>query len=108
RVETAAAVAADEDEAFAPDVVKANATALFKEIQAAWDAGDRDRLGRLVGADLLVEWNRRLDDLARRGWHNHVEVLGEPTIEYVGLIHRGDQATDSVTIRVEAKLRDYV
>ena len=108
RVETAAAVAADEDEAFAPDVVNANATALFKQIQASWDRGDRTALTKLVGPDLLVEWERRLDDLDRRGWHNHVEVLGEPTVEYVGLNHRGDTNSDSVTVRVEAKLRDYV
>jgi predicted lipid-binding transport protein (Tim44 family) len=107
RVEMAAAVAADEDEAFAPDVVKANATALFKQVQAAWDRGDRARLGRLVAPDLLTEWERRLDDMDRRGWHNHVEILGEPTVEYVGLNHHGD-AGDTVTVRVEAKLRDYV
>lgn len=107
RVETAAAVAADEDEAFAPDAVRANATALFKQVQAAWDAGDRARLARLIGPDLLVEWDRRLDDLERRGWRNRVEVLGEPTVEYVGLSHRGD-ASDCVTVRIEAKLRDYV
>lgn len=107
RVETAAAVAADEDEAFAPDVVKANGTALFKQVQAAWSAGDRAKLAKLVGPDLLAEWDRRLDDLERRGWSNHVEVIGEPTVEYVGLAHRGD-ASDCVTIRIEAKLRDYV
>lgn len=107
RVETAAAVAAEEDEAFAPEVVKANATALFKQIQAAWDAGDRVKLSRLVGPALLSEWERRLADLDRRGWHNHVEVLGEPTVEYVGLNHRGD-ADDSVTVRIEARMRDYV
>ena len=107
RVETAAAVAAEEDEAFSADVVKANATALFKQIQAAWDAGDRVKLSRLVGADLLSEWERRLSDLERRGWHNHVEVIGEPTVEYVGLNHRGE-ASDSVTVRIEARMRDYV
>ncbi len=107
RVELAAAVAAEEDPAFAPDAVRANATALFKQIQAAWSRGDRAALSRMVGPDLLVEWERRLDDLARRGWDNHVEVLGEPTVEYVGLNHRGD-ASDSVTVRIEAKVRDYV
>jgi len=66
------------------------------------------RLARLVAPALLVEWDRRLDDLQRRGWHNHVEVLGEPAVEYVGLTHRGDQATDRVTVRIEAKMRDYV
>jgi predicted lipid-binding transport protein (Tim44 family) len=107
RVELAAAVAAEEDPAFAPDAVRANATALFKQIQAAWSRGDRAALARMVGPDLLAEWERRLDDLARRGWDNRVEVLGEPTVEYVGLNHRGDNE-DSVTVRIEAKLRDYV
>ena len=108
RVQAAAAEAAEEDPAFAADVVKLAAARLFKQIQAAWDAGDRATLTSLVGPDLLTEWGRRLDDLDRRGWHNHVEVLGEPTIEYVGLNHRGDIATDRVTVRIEAKLRDYV
>jgi predicted lipid-binding transport protein (Tim44 family) len=107
RVELAAAVAAEEDPAFAPDVVRANATTLFKQIQAAWDRADRAALARLLAPDLLAEWERRLDDMGRRGWHNRVQVLDEPTVEYVGLAHRGDQA-DHVTVRIEAKLRDYV
>jgi predicted lipid-binding transport protein (Tim44 family) len=107
QVELAAAVAADEDEAFAPEAVKANAAALFKQVQAAWDRGDRAALARLVAPDLLAEWERRLDDLSRRGWRNHVQILGEPTVAYVGLAHRGDRS-DSVTVRIEAKVHDYV
>ena len=107
RVEMAAAVAAEDDEAFAPDAVKVNATALFKQVQAAWDRGDRATLSKLVAPDLLKEWERRLDDMARRGWQNRVQIIGEPTVEYVGLTHRGD-ASDCVTCRVEAKMRDYV
>jgi predicted lipid-binding transport protein (Tim44 family) len=107
RVEAAAAEAAEDDEAFAADAVKANATALFKQIQAAWDRGDRAALARMLGPDLLTEWERRLDDLDRRGWRNRVQIIGEPTVEYVGLNHKGD-ATDTVTVRIEAKLRDYV
>ena len=107
RVEAAAAEAAEDDEAFAADAVKANATALFKQVQAAWDRGDRAALARMLGPDLLTEWQRRLDDLDRRGWRNRVQIIGEPTVEYVGLNHKGD-ATDTVTVRIEAKLRDYV
>jgi predicted lipid-binding transport protein (Tim44 family) len=108
RVTAAAAEAAEDDPEFAADVVKPAATNLFKQVQAAWDAGDRTRLCTLVAPDLLTEWERRLDDLDRRGWHNHVQVLGEPIVEYVGLNHRGDAKTDRVTVRIEAKLRDYV
>jgi predicted lipid-binding transport protein (Tim44 family) len=104
KVELAAAVAAEEDPALAPDAVRANATALFKQVQDAWSRRDRAKLSRLVGPDLLAEWERRLDDLSRRGWENRVEVLGEPTVEYVGL----DAPTGRVTVRIEAKLRDYV
>lgn len=104
----AAAEAAEQDPAFAPDVVKPAAASLFKEVQAAWDAGDRSRLSRLVAPDLLTEWERRLDGLERRGWSNRVEPLGEPRVEYVGLTHRGDAAADRVVVRIEAELRDYV
>jgi predicted lipid-binding transport protein (Tim44 family) len=104
RVTAAAAEAAEDDPAFAADVVKPAAANLFKQVQAAWDRGDRAALQRLVGPDLFTEWERRLDDLDRRGWHNQVQVLGEPTIEYVGL----DATSHRVTVRVEAKLRDYV
>jgi predicted lipid-binding transport protein (Tim44 family) len=108
RVELAAAEAAEEDPAFAPDKVRETATRLFLEIQKAWDAEDRVHLRGLVGADLLVEWERRLDDFDRRGWRNHVQALGEPAIEYVGLTHKGDRENDRVVVRIDARLKDYV
>jgi predicted lipid-binding transport protein (Tim44 family) len=107
RVELAAAEAADDDPMFAPDNVRAAAARLFGEIQAAWSDGDRTRLGALIAPELLTEWERRLDDFERRGWHNHVEVIGDPRVHYVSLQRKGSSA-DSVTVRIEAKLRDYV
>jgi predicted lipid-binding transport protein (Tim44 family) len=104
RVELAAAEAAEDDPAFAPDEVRSAATRLFDDIQAAWDAGDRGRLSTLVAPGLLREWERRLDDFARRGWHNRVQVIGEPVVEYVGLSRDSDQ----VVVRIEARLRDFV
>jgi len=104
RVTAAAAEAAEDDPEFAADVVKPAAANLFRQVQAAWDSGNRAKLGRLVAPDLLTEWERRLDDLARRGWHNHVEVMTEPVVDYVGL----DATSGRVTVRIEAKLRDYV
>ncbi len=108
RVELAAAEAAEDNPAFAPDRVRNEATDLFLDIQAAWDEGDRTKLSRLVGPDLLTEWDRRLDDFERKGWHNHVEAVEAPRIEYVGLVHRGSPSADRVTVRIEAKLRDFV
>jgi predicted lipid-binding transport protein (Tim44 family) len=108
RVELAAAEASEEDPAFAPDVVRARAALLFKGVQLAWDRGDRVALKKLVGPDLLAEWERRLDDFDRRGWRNRVQPVGEPKIEYVGLTHKGDKSQDRVVVRIEAKLRDYV
>jgi predicted lipid-binding transport protein (Tim44 family) len=108
RVELAAAEAAEEDPAFAPINVRAAALKLFADVQAAWDAGDRVRLRGLVAPELLDEWERRLDDFDRKGWRNRVKPLGEPTVEYVGLTHRGDHDNDRVVVRIEGKLRDYV
>lgn len=108
RVELAAAEAAEDDAAFAPDTVCAQAKELFGQIQLAWDARDRPRLGELVGPDLMVEWTRRLDDFDHKGWHNRVAVLAGPEVEYVGLTNRADDRDDRAVVRVEATLRDVV
>lgn len=108
KVELAAAEAAEEDPDFGPDQVRATARSLFMDIQTAWDADDRIHLRGLVAPDLLAEWERRLDDFQARGWRNHVEPIGEPTIEYVGLTHKGDRENDRVVVRIDARLRDYV
>ena len=108
RVELAAAEAADEDPDFAPERVRADALALFLDIEKAWDSGDRFAMRSLVSPDLLVEWERRLDDFDNRGWHNHVEPLGEPVVDYVGLTRTGDAATDRVVVKIDARVKDYV
>jgi predicted lipid-binding transport protein (Tim44 family) len=107
QVEKAALEASIEDAAFDPEAVKAAAVALHKSIVEAWTARDRATLATLVGPDLMVEWNRRLDDFDRKGWHNITERLGDPTVEYLGLVNRGGDQDDRVTIRIEAPIRDY-
>jgi predicted lipid-binding transport protein (Tim44 family) len=107
RVELAAAEAAEDDPDFAPDHVRATARELFFAIEKAWDAGDRIRMRGLISPDLLVEWERRLDDFDRRGWRNHVEPIGQPTITYVNLHRTGDEATDRVVVKVDARVKDY-
>jgi predicted lipid-binding transport protein (Tim44 family) len=108
KVELAAAEAAEDDPAFAPDAVRSEAARLFTQVQSAWDAGNRVRLRALVAPALLEEWERRLDDFARRGWRNRVKPLGDPKVEYVGLTRRGGNEPDRVVVRIEAKLSDYV
>src|SRR4051794_6497599 len=66
RVRTASAEAAEDDAYFAADELERHAAALFRAAQLAWDARDRAALAKLVGPDLLVEWNRRLDDFDRK------------------------------------------
>jgi len=108
KVELAAAEAAEDDPAFAPDVVRPAAAQLFLDIQRAWDTGDRMRVRALVAPELLGEWERRLDDFDRKGWHNRVQPIGEPRVEYIGLRNTGDDRTKRVSVRIEAQLRDYV
>jgi predicted lipid-binding transport protein (Tim44 family) len=108
QVELASAVAADDDPAFAADAVQAAARELFVDVQRAWDARDLARLSQLAGPDLIEEWRRRLEDYRRRGWHNRVEVLGEPQIQYVGLVNRAEDADDRVVVCITSTMRDYV
>ena len=107
QVEKAALEASMEDTAFDAEAVRAAAVALHKSIVEAWTARDRAALATLVGPDLMVEWNRRLDDFDRKGWHNITERLGDPTVEYLGLVNREGAQDDRVTIRIEAPIRDY-
>jgi predicted lipid-binding transport protein (Tim44 family) len=108
RVRTASAEAAEDDAYFASDELERHAVALFRAAQMAWDARDRAALARLVGPDLLVEWNRRLDDFDRKGWHNRVEVIGDPGVLYVGITNREDDTEDRAVVRIQASLRTYV
>ena len=108
RVSTASAEAAEDDAYLAAEAVKRDAAALFAAIQEAWSARDRERLGRMVGPDLMREWTKRLDDFDDKGWHNVVKVLDAPTVRYVGLVNREDDADDRVVVRVEATIEDYV
>jgi len=108
RVVQASFEAAQDDPYLAADVVATEASALFLAIQRAWGANDVATLERLVFADLMVEWKRRLADFARKGQHNIVEVRNGPQIEYVGLANRTDDNDDRVVVRVTATLMDYV
>jgi predicted lipid-binding transport protein (Tim44 family) len=108
RVRSASAEAAEDDAYFAADQVEAAARQLFLDAQVAWDARDRAALARLVGADLLVEWERRLDDFEAKGWHNRVQVLDTPKIEYVGIVNREDDTEDRAVARISASLTSYV
>ena len=38
---------------------------------------DRPRLRELIGGDLLVEWERRLDDFDAKGWRSRVQVVAD-------------------------------
>jgi predicted lipid-binding transport protein (Tim44 family) len=108
QVELAALEAAENDREFASDRVRSETESIFRGIEQAWSADDRAGLAQLVGPDLMVEWNRRLDDFARRGWHNQVTILGAPQIEYVGLVNRAEERDDRVVIRLSARMRDVV
>ena len=108
KVKLASAEAAEDDPAFAADTLVTAADMLFRYVQQAWDGRDRQRLAQLVGPELMVEWNRRLDDFDAKGWHNRVEIIGAPTIEYVGLVNREKDDEDRAVVRIECMLQDYV
>ncbi|MDO8187607.1 Tim44-like domain-containing protein [Conexibacter sp. JD483] len=108
RIELAAAVAADDDPMFEPAAVRASAEQIFTAAQHAWDERDYETLEQLLVPDLMVEWRRRLEDFRKKGWHNRVEVLQIRSIEYLGLTNREGHREDRVTVRICARLRDFV
>jgi predicted lipid-binding transport protein (Tim44 family) len=108
RVELASAEAAEDDPEFAAERVRAGAEALFRDVQWSWDALDYERLKVLVGPELMVEWEKRLKGMERKGWRNHVQVVGDIDVQYLGLVNRADDTDDRCTVRISANLRDYV
>ena len=52
-----------------------------RDIQRAWSERDDAALERMLGADLLVEWRRRLADFASKGWVNEVAIRRGPEVD---------------------------
>ena len=61
----------------------------------------------MVGPELMVEWRRRLDDFAAKGWHNRV-VVRENSAEYVGMTNVPVEEDDRAVVRVSAVCDDWV
>jgi predicted lipid-binding transport protein (Tim44 family) len=108
RVKLAAAEASEMDPRFASEVVCGDAQTLFCAIQKAWTEDDRDRLGHLVGKDLMSEWERRLSGFALRGWTNEIELCGSVHAAYVGLRNASDDLDKRAVVRITARVRDIV
>jgi predicted lipid-binding transport protein (Tim44 family) len=108
RVELAAAEAAQDDAYFEPAELRGSAGALHAELFSAWNDGNRERLRERLGSDLMVEWERRLDDFVAKGWRNECAVVGDTKIEYVGLTNRAEESEDRACVRVSGQMRDVV
>lgn len=107
-VRLAAAEAAEDDPLFDPDVVQERAALLFVAIQRAWSAGDVPALRRMVGPELMVEWEARLADFRRKAWRNQVDVLDGPDLRYVRVVNRAGDTEDRAVVLLRARLRDVV
>jgi predicted lipid-binding transport protein (Tim44 family) len=106
QVRRASAEAADEDPLFDAELVERRAAALFAAVQRAWSQNDVGTLRRLVGPDLMVEWEARLADFRRKGLRNVVDVLDGPEVHYVGMQNREGDDEDRVVVLLRARLRD--
>jgi predicted lipid-binding transport protein (Tim44 family) len=100
--------AAQDDALFDAEVVQARAISLFIDIQRAWSVNDVTSLRRLVGPQLMIEWEARLRDFRAKGWRNVVDVLEGPDVRYVGVTNRSEDSEDRVVVRLNARLRDVV
>lgn len=107
-VRLASVEAAEDDPLFDAQVVQQRAATLFVAIQRAWSVNDVTALRRLVGRELMVEWDARLGDFRRKGWRNVVDVLDGPEVRYVRVVNRAGDDEDRVVVNLTAKLRDVV
>lgn len=93
--------AAGDNPVYGPSIVYASAARLFGEVQAGWDARDRERLARISDPELMSDWAKRMDGYAEAGERYRVKVLKGPRLDYVSLL--ADRGL--VRLRVRAKLR---
>ena len=108
RVELAAAEAAEDDPAFAPDAVEGRGGRPFP--------GRRGGLGYPRPAEASEARGpgpaARVDPTAGRFPAPWLAQPGPadraPNVEYVSLVHRGEPGSDRVVVRIEARIRDYV
>lgn len=107
-VRLAAVEAAEDDPLFEAELVIDRAAELFVAIQRAWSADDVTALRRLIGPELMLEWEARLADFRRKGWRNHVDVLDGPDVRYVGVTNRAEDVEDRVVVQLSARLQDVV
>ncbi|MDQ6749177.1 MAG: TIM44-like domain-containing protein [Actinomycetota bacterium] len=107
-VRLAAVEAAEDDPLFDAELVQERAATLFVAIQRAWSLDDVTTLQRLVGPELMVEWEARLADFRRKGWRNQVDVLDGPEVRYVGVTNRAGDTEDRAVVHLTARLRDVV
>lgn len=107
-VRLAAAEAGEDDPLFDAALVTDRAAALFVAIQRAWSAEDVTALRRLVGPELMLEWDARLADFRGKGWRNQVDVLDGPDVRYVGVTNRAQDVEDRVVVQLTARLQDVV
>ena len=108
RVRLASAEAAEDDPAFAADVVVPAATVLFRQAQEAWDARDRKRHPDTGGEGPVRGMVAAADDFDSKGWHNRVKLLADPEVQYVGLVNRAEDQEDRAVVHLKAQLEDYV
>jgi predicted lipid-binding transport protein (Tim44 family) len=109
RVHAAAAEAAQDDPPFAAETVLAEGRRLFMAAQHAWHDRDREALRRIVGPELMVEWERRLDKFERKGWRNWVTVDRDSVeVHYVGLVNRERDEEDRAVVYISATIDSYV
>ena len=108
-MQLAAAEAAEDDPAFAPDVVKPAAAALFTEIQGPGTRAIAQRLQpprRARAAGRVGAAPRRLP-APRLAQPRPADRRPRPSSTWASRNRGGDDA-DRVVVRIEAKLRDYV
>ncbi len=103
QAEHAALEAAADNEDLAPTRITASADALFRLVYLAWDARDPKRLATLIGPELLRSWERALDANDAAGVHSRAQVVGDVSIELVGLSQDATGAATTIVL-IEAEL----
>lgn len=88
--------------------VRQAAERIFRTLYEAWNAGDFERMRQIGSEGLFDDWLAAHAGDRAAGGRYRVEILRGPRIDYVGFGDHSGEDRDYATVRVRARLKQWL
>lgn len=101
RARYAAVEAAEDNQSFSPEVIEQSVADVVALAKGVWLDGTSGALEERLDGSLVKAWARSCQSSLGTG----LEAAGKPSVDFLSVINRGDEAEDRVVVRVRLRLR---